>query len=81
MNPVYAPIFVGVIQFIGTIIFLAWKKGKDDEKLELLREAHNEAVEEIENLKDVNMALSNEVANIRGYLRGGSGAPINGGSH
>ena len=81
MNPVYITILFGIAQFIGTLLFLAWKKGKDDDKLETLREAHNELVEDFDNLKDVNLELSNEVANIRGYLRGESGAPINGGTH
>lgn len=81
MNPVYAPILVGVIQFIGTIIFLAWKKGQDDAKLEILRTAHNELADEVTKVRDTNADLQNDLANIRGWLKGSSGAPINGGTH
>lgn len=78
MNPVYVTILFGILQFIGTLLFLSWKKGKDDEKLEVLREAHNELTDDFDRMKDVNIELSKEVANIRGYLKGQYGAPING---
>ena len=81
MNPVYVAIISAVANFIGTLLFLAWKKGKDDAKLEVLREAHNELTDDFDRMKDINVELSKEVANIRGYLRGEYGAPINGGTN
>lgn len=80
MNPVYAPILVGIIQFIGTIIFLAWKKGQDDAKLETLRTAHNKLSDEVIEIRDTNTGLQNDLANIRGWLKGSSGSPLNGGT-
>ena len=62
-------------------IALAEKSGQEDAKLELLREAHNDLVDQLETVRDVNLENSREIANIRGFLRGGSGAPINGGTH
>jgi len=79
LNSAYYPILFGVIQFISTLIYLAWKKGQDDAKLETLRVAHNELADKIQTLTDSNAGLSNDLANIRGWLKGSSGAPINGG--
>lgn len=73
MNSAYFPIIVAIIQFVGTLLFFAWKKGQDDAKLEILRQANNELCDEVQDLKD-------NVAKIRGWLRGSQGAPINGGN-
>lgn len=81
MNSAYYPIVVGVIQFIGTLIYLAWKKGQDDEKLEVLRSAHNDLAKENQQLQDDLNQVAIDLNRLWGWVRGNSGAPPNGGSH
>lgn len=79
------PVYIAILSAVGNVILIiagfAWKVGRDNQKLETLREAHNELADDMENMKDVDVELTKEVANIRGYLRGESGAPINGGAN
>lgn len=74
MNPVYLQICVALGNFLVTLLYVAWRKGKDDERLEAIEKDKKKLQDDVEQLgKDLNR--------LYGWLRGNSGAPINGGSH
>jgi hypothetical protein len=81
VNPVYLQICVALGNFLVTLLYVAWRKGKDDERLEALAKAHDTLAKDNKQLQDDLEQMAKDLNRLYGWLRGTSGAPINGGSH
>ena len=89
MNPWFVFIASWILQGIGWLIYMAWKKGREEEKLAVIEKREEEREEErlaaikdlkkqIGDLETKNVFIETELANVRGWLRGVWGSGING---
>lgn len=79
MNPIYAQILVGLGGLVLQILYVAWRKGKDDQALQDLIKAKEELARDNKKLQDDFAELAKDLNRLWGYSRAKWGATLNGG--